>query len=185
MTKPAAAAGSGVTITESFNTADSDTLGPDLVWTETLADLDIVTNQAKATTAAGEARAESDLSTSNHYAQAACFKNGTGDGAQGLTVCVRFAAAARTYYGLRVEANNGYTISKRVAGTNTSLKTGALTWVNGDIIRLEVTGTTLNALKNGVQFDTHTDASIAGGTRCGILVTGATVSLDTFQAGDL
>src|SRR3990167_831503 len=63
----------GSTIVESFNTADSDTLGPNLSWTELSGDADVVSTQLSIltrTSSAAGARADSDLATDDHYCEA-------------------------------------------------------------------------------------------------------------------
>ncbi|MSR57822.1 MAG: hypothetical protein EXS05_09125, partial [Planctomycetaceae bacterium] len=59
-------------ITESFNQGDSTTLGPDLGWTEVTGDLQTVSNVCKmvgAGNTVGRARATTDLSSNDNYAQ--------------------------------------------------------------------------------------------------------------------
>ena len=62
-------------ITESFIKADSDTLGPNLTWTEVAGDFDIVSNKAKLITLGSNsrARAETALASADHYV--ACVVN--------------------------------------------------------------------------------------------------------------
>src|SRR5680860_930000 len=86
------------TITESFNTADSDILGPDLTWTELGGtDIDIVGNHAEAASTEGYARAESALAGADMYGQA--LVTNLIDGTfRGPGPCVRYAAAADTAY---------------------------------------------------------------------------------------
>ena len=112
------------TITESFDTGDGDTLGPDLTWTEVAQDWDIVSNNAQMVGGdQGSARAESALSSDAHYAKVN-WQAGTTSGYVGAAS--RFATAATTYYvGAWWPGLAKYRISKVVAGSRTDLFTGA------------------------------------------------------------
>src|SRR5690606_34435213 len=118
------------TITESFNKADSDTLGPDLMWTETQGDIDVVSNTAWHQTVAGRsvARAESDLSSADHYAQAVVtLTSGT---STNVSPCCRFDAATtgqenHNSYIFTVAFNGSYFLRKLLNGVITELDTGA------------------------------------------------------------
>lgn len=183
------------TITESFNTSDGDTLGPDLTWAEVDGDWDIVSNQAAMVSNFGstmrDARAESDLSSTDHYAQATHIIGSRIGG-----VCTRFASAAETaYIGYTrvVHGSNGIcNVSKVVAGTLTSLADSS-THNNATAftIRSESNGSTIRTLHDGAEEASLTDTSITSGTRCGLAgydPTGSGSSdplLDAFEAGDL
>ena len=55
------------TLTESFNTADGTTIGPDLTWSELAADWSILSSQLRASAGTeGIVRADSDLASSDH-----------------------------------------------------------------------------------------------------------------------
>lgn len=190
------------TITESFNTSDGDTLGPDLTWTEVDGDWDIVSNAAELISNFGDvdrcARAEHDLASADHYAQVSILQSVLGSDAG---VCVRFASAAETFYAgawYGTPFAGTYTIWKVVAGTRTSLATLSEAATLPFTIRLEVEddgsgNADLTLYKDGVSKVTYTDSSspIAGNTRCGIYgydPTGSGTSsprLDAFEAGDL
>ncbi len=188
----------GATITESFNTADSTTLGPDLTWTETLNDLEVSGNVCRVVSNAGlnsEARAESDLASVNHYAQVvAVLGAGTPTGSTNCRACARFAAAARTHYlclyaKLVTTGTYSRSLYKRVTGTATELATTAgVSFTDGDTIRVECNGSTIIARRNGTQEESVTDTSITGNTRTGlsgIRQSASAVTMDSFQAGDL
>lgn len=190
------------TINESFNTSDGDTLGPDLTWTEVDGDWDIVSNAAELISNYGStsrcARAEHDLASADHYAQVSVVQS---NGGSHCGVCVRFAAAAETYYAGVWDGTTftgTYTIFKVVAGTRSTLATLSEAATTPFTIRLEVEddgsgNADLTLYKNGVSKVTHTDSSspITGNTRCGIYgydPTGSGTSsprIDSFEAGDL
>lgn len=187
------------TITESFNTANSDLLGPDLTWTEVDGDWDIVSNAAELISNFGStsrcARAEHDLASADHYAEATVLQN-TGGGHAG--VCVRFASAAETYYaGTHDTGSSGsLNIFKVVAGTRSTLTTLTSAGARG-VVKLEVEDNgpdvDLRLYLDGVLKLSYTDSSspITGNTRCGIYgydpTGGGTTSprIDSFKAEDL
>ncbi len=115
-----------------------------------------------------------------------------------LGVMVRSAGGTSTTpcdcYGLTVAADAGgpdYTtrLFKIVSGTRTSLNAAQVAWALNDTIELEVEGTTLRAMKNGVALGgsfTQTDSALASG-KFGILASGtiAIIDGDDFDGGNL
>ena len=187
------------TIIDNFNRADADALGTSSEgwsWTEVLNDIDIVSNKAsqQSIAAAGnDARAEFDLSSADHYAQAmGTIVNTT---TSQIDTTVRYAAAANTFYTYRVELTGGtpnHDLSKKVVGTFTSLATDDVTdgLVAGvaQLIYTEINGSILTGKLAGVQIIQVTDTAITGNLRTGISgLAGGTgrVLWDDFQAGDL
>jgi hypothetical protein len=81
----------------------------------------------------------------------------------GYGVTVRCSTSANTYY--RLTGNRvGYELYKQVAAAPTTLSTAASPVFNtGDVIRLEVIGTTLICYRNGISFFSISDAGIATG----------------------
>ena len=89
----------GTTITETWNSADSDSPDADLDWTELRStDWDIVSNEItlKTTWTDSMLRAESDLASADHYAQARCEGNAQATTYWGMAV--RFLSSAVTAY---------------------------------------------------------------------------------------
>lgn len=85
-----------------------------------------------------------------------------------VSVVVRCSTSARTYYCAGVFGTLGgsvtYEIFKRVGGTKTTLGSTGTTTVNAnDLIRLEISGTTLTFKVNGSTITTRTDSGIASG----------------------
>lgn len=187
------------TITESFNKADSSTLGPDLTWTELTGDTQIVGNRARCvSTYSGSAnRADSDLASANHYAQIAVYIDGSDDGRGAGPIVRKDSSATLTCYLLWVDVasagNFRYTFYKVVGGSFTAIGSStSVTVASGDVFRLSADGTTLSAYKNGTLLGTQTDSSISTGTRCGFRLysgggtpTVTAVEIDNFEAGDL
>jgi hypothetical protein len=186
-------------ITESFNTADSSTLGPDLSWTEIEGDLAIVSNKAQGGTGVSSTgfwtRADSDLATINQYAQVTGDTNDD-NGTNGFNytgVMVRKDATATiTCYAAQLRwQENQVTIDKFIDGDQTILATAAVTLTPGTpvTIRLEVRGTALRVYTNGVFRASATDSDISAGTRTGlfgfVFHSSDLITFENFEAGDL
>jgi len=185
----------GSTITESFNTADSDTLGPDLSWTELVGDIDIVSNAAKSITTGSEciARADSDLATSNVYSQASVNYSGTSNPTDAGIIVRKDSSATLTFYLAASNyrgASNQLGLWKSIAGTYTNLSSASFTFTPPHTVRCEASGSSLTLLMDGaVKIGPVTNTAIAAGTRCGlrgyIATAGSYVTWDSFEAGDL
>lgn len=169
------------TITESFDKPDSPTLGPDLTWTETSGNVDVVGNRTLAS-ADGAQRAESDLSSSDHYAQ---LEIPTTPGeAHGPST--RFSASAETYYHFRTWSAGGglYRLFKSVAGSWTTLDTLIEAPVKPFVARLSCSGSTITCLADGASKISVTDTGITGNVRCGMYHRTNNIA-DLFEAADL
>ena len=185
----------GTTITESFNTADSTTLGPDLTWTEVSGDFDVVSNEVHLITGGGgaegkKARAESDLSSDDHYAQVNITNIGSGADAYGWAGAARFAAAASTFYVYFVfqDGDTG-TLRKVVTDTATNLASTAITLSIPELYKIQADGSTIKGFQAGVERESETDTAITGNTRTGIYGFSAETAVppvaDDFEAADL
>ena len=179
------------TITDNFNRADSDTLGTSSEgwsWTEVAGDTDIVTNAAAAggAGAGNRSRADSDLSTSNHYSQGDCSSV---SGAASLGTSTRFAAAASTFY-MGIHANDTtdtYRIFKDISGTLTKLS-GVNTTAPGAgaiLDKMSSDGSTQEFTSGGTVRNTITDTSITGNLRGGLWEGPSPHTIDNFEAADL
>lgn len=106
--------------------------------------------------------------------------NDTGAGA-----VVRCAPAAITWY--RASGNlSGYTMYVALAGVYTLVTSGVgTTFTTGDALRLEIQGTTWRLKKNGVQFATGTDTTVASGS-AGVSYSGSDniTGIGSWQGGD-
>ena len=86
-----------------------------------------------------------------------------------LSLLVRASTSAETFYVGQFHFNNGlgpgtFSIAKMIDGTATSLATVPGTVNFADVLRLEVTGSTLNLKQNGATVLTATDSSITSGS---------------------
>lgn len=102
----------------------------------------------------------------------------------GFGVVVRGATSGSGYVAL-VNTNNKVSVGKYVTGTYTSLSVISTTVGNGDVLRLEVQGTTLRVFVNNVQVGTDiTDAALSSGSP-GLARKGSSGNnVDDFHAGD-
>lgn len=162
---------------DNFTRANSADLGTN--WDENTADpgtggFDIVSNTASvANTGLDCSETYNAVSSPNDQYSECTFGATTADGlGVGCGVVCRSAVAARTYYRV-VGCGSGYELGRSVAGTFTSLSSGAgTTFAVGDKLRLTVKTNGANAdwalLKNGVQFASGTDTSPIASGRFGI-----------------
>lgn len=180
-------------IKESFNTADSDTLGPDLSWTETVGDVDVVSNQAKFMTLSGGsgARAGTALSSSDNYSQSILIfltnTNGTSVG----NTCrqdTNSNATVNLYYG-RYLKQGDFQLYKAVNGSFSSIGTYTESLSEPITLKTSANGSTISVFGGGVSKISVTDTSVSSGTYSGIRVYNASGSEnpieDNFEAGDL
>jgi hypothetical protein len=178
------------TITDNFNRADNAdmSVGAPFSWTDVIGNQTIVSNTVRwdGVTAVARARAESDLSSVDHYGQLAA--TAVSGGNRYAQVAARFATAADTAYWTRfVQSTSVFRIFKIVTGTQTALGAGTTqTYSAPDTIQMRCNGSTLDAYLNGASVESISDGSITTGTRCGIgLNSAGTITLDDFEAADL
>lgn len=178
------------TLTDDFTRADQTGLGTAAggwSWTTVAGAANIVSNQASIPSSAAlySVRAESDLSSADHYAQVDIVTIGVVTHSGGAT---RFAGAATTYYqAVYFKGDGKYYVSKVVTGTETHLGTAvAITTSLPEAYKCEINGSTLKGYQAGVERRSETDTSITANTRTGIAgyrESGAT--LDNWSAADL
>jgi hypothetical protein len=178
------------TITDDFNRADNTdmSVGASFNWTDVIGNQVIVSNTVRwdGVTAVARARAESDLSSVDHYGQVAATAISGGN--RYAQVAARFDSAADTAYWARfVQSTSVFRIFKIVTGTQTALGAGTTqTYSAPDTIQMRCNGSTLDAYLNGASVESISDGSITTGTRCGIgLNSAGAVTLDDFEAADL
>lgn len=180
-------------ITESFNKADSDTLGPDLTWTDIESDIDVVSNQAKVEgTSFSRSRAEFDLSSNDHYSQVDIIFTGTGTESTLAGCIARVAASAITFYRTMIfRPDSKIYLGKVIEGVLTTIGTPvSITPSFPEAYKLDCNGSTLRGFQAGVQRITTTDTAIPGNLRTGIEGWRSTSGeskpiMDNFEAADL
>lgn len=189
------------TLTESFNTADSGTLGPDLTWTETVSGLDIVSNAAKLVISEAVASARTgSLSSSNVYAQSVITTLTHGSGSSNQAICIvtarRESSGEVNYYGMRMThgqaTGNFIQIEKRVGTTTTALDgPDTITTSTPETIKVECNGSTIKGYRGGSEVLSGTDTAITTSVLVGIRGYAYNPSdndigiFDSFEAGDL
>lgn len=181
---------------ESFNKANSSTLGPDLTWTELQTDMTIVSNAVEAipTASTTTARADADVSSVDH--EASCDVLALTATLNNIAVvCCRMPSTATvTGYGLRRfhdGTNYAHRLEKVVAGTTTVLAGPTTLARSGtENIKVDASGSTIKGYVDSVQKHSVTDTAITTGTRGGIRIfrasaTQADIRLDNFRIADL
>ena len=189
-------------ISDNFNRADNAdmSVGAPFSWTDVDGDWQILTNQAELVTAGGtarSARAESDLSTSDHsaYVDVTDLGTPTTDAAMVGGASCRFAGAEETLYTGHLyqfpAGSDSARTQKIEAGTGTTIGVETnITWATTDNVKIEANGSTITRYYNGASQDVVTDTSITGNTRTGLngfrnATEDGKIRLDNFEATDL
>lgn len=186
------------TIADTFNRSDSGTLGTSsdgwswtdgvTGWTGGGGGFEIVSNQCKANGTSGDARAETDLSSADHWAYTTLIARTSTTHRFGAVA--RFdASAASGYYahwGVVFGLERGC-IFKMVTGTETFLSFNADTVATSDVIETKVNGSTIYARRNSADKWSTTDTAVTGNTRSGLFCViggGTDATFDDFGASD-
>lgn len=188
-----------VDYTDNFDRADNASLGAN--WTEGAggqgSSLAISSNQCVLTAGAGTystAQYNSQVSTDNQYAFITVVSM-TGSNLRSSEVWVRKdnTAATNTNYKGEARSDINHAIYKTIAGTETQLLASSTTWAAGEVMRLEVNGTSLTLYKNGVAVNGApvTDSVLSGSTYRSVAMAAyifsatEVVTLDNWGGGDL
>lgn len=159
-------------LTDDFTRADQTGLGTAAggwSWGSVTAGINIVSNRARSTADNNASRAESDLSSADHYAEVDVIQSAATSRAMGARC--RYASGANTAYEATSSGTStGSFLLKRIsAGTPTTLSTadrGSTTLSR--TVRVTVSGSNLDCWEGGVSKTTATDTNITGNLRCGI-----------------
>ena len=159
----------GASYSESFNQADSTTLGPDLTWTELSGNWETVSNRARSGTnnSAAQARAEHDLASADHLVKAPvnfAVVNGVGG------VGARWSASAVTLYRAALDSAGRLDITRIESGSGTDIASQSRTISAGVdyIVRIECNGSSIRARVDSDTWLSVTDTVITGNTRFGL-----------------
>jgi len=168
--------------TDDFNREDADPIGGDWVTSPGQGSVAIASNQLKgsAEVAPGGGAYYNKSFDSNQYSQAriAVMSN--------VGVCVRMSATNRSYYRFAVINATTATLGKYVSGTWTQIGPDIIgTYGANDILRLEVSGSTLTCIQNGNVIRTDTDSSLTGGYPGVRFYTSVGSRLDDWEGGNL
>lgn len=196
-----AAAAPATVITESFDQANSTTLGPDLTWSEIQGNHETSSNEVRnaATSTVGSAFADSALGSDDNYAElvvSAALSDQFGAHLW-VAVCRMPGTSAVTGYGCRVERTTGGATTVRLerisAGTTTALAAGPTTYSGTypATLRVEVVGSSVSgSITDGsttVELGPVTDTNITSGQYAGFrsFFGAAVTAADNFEAGEL
>lgn len=161
--QPAAPAGGGQTVSDSFTRADNADLGAN--WTPVVSTLKIVSNAAQpANTGVDACERYSGVSWTDNQSSEAAITGGGGDAGGGTGVSVRCASGATTFYRLIFNGDGEWEVGRMVAGVFTSMASGTTTYSAGAVLKLSAIGTTITSTYNGSQLDSRTDVVIASGS---------------------
>ena len=182
-------------ITESWTgCADSDSLNCDLTWTELTGDNDILSNRsATSGSSVAAARADSDLSSDDHFAQGDIENDhDAGGGTRWVGVIVRKdSSATETYYTGTARYNlDRLIILEITAGSRSQLASPSCTLTEDVIfdLKFEIDGSDMDLTFDGGSCTASvTDATITSNVRVGIdnRSTSGTSFLDNFRGEDL
>lgn len=186
----------GADVTETFDTAASDTLGPVLTWNELEGDWDVnASNQASCTSGTpATARADSDMASDDHYCQFVGVSLIRAGSAAGMgPICRKDGTATLTYYlwwaAIDTASNNHY-LYRVDAGGLTQLGSTVLDdFVAGEVMKVEADGSTIKGYIDGVEKISVSDPTgITGNLRGGIRgyqSGGDTIVVDNVRIADL
>jgi len=167
---------------DDFNRSNSTGLGAN--WTDILNGFNVNTNVAKPRVADLNCTQYSAGSLGNNQYCKAVLGGYTGQSDVYIGVCCRLDASGNGY-ALFVSSNEaGFRISRLNAGANDDIATAAFTFVDGDVIELRVSGTTLSVYFNGTLYNSYTDSTYSSG-KAGVFSYLANGSLDSWEAGDI
>lgn len=170
---------------ESFNTADSSTLGPDLTWTELSNVWSIVSNRAEYYSGSAQpARAEHSVSGTDQNCDLDCWI--PSNSLIGPTV--RFSASEHTnYVAWYYSSDSKIYLTKFVNAVQTNMTSVTISHTNGDTYRMQCNGSTLKGYQEGVERISLTDTSITDNLRGGMTGYGAPGGLngDNFVFADI
>jgi hypothetical protein len=180
-----------VLVTDTFDRADSDTVGNDSngnAWQEESGDWDISSNgviQTDATTTPGCLRCGTDTASTNHWIEARLARS---TGANQIGLLVRLDAADFTAISVEV-ADGNYKIIRVSNGSPDTGATGAAhAHITGEVYAAEITsGNTYTLYLDGVSVFTGTEAHNAGDTRVGVHLNesaSGVIRWDDVRAGD-
>ena len=175
---------------DDFNRTDANPIGGNWATITAEGAMQIVSNAATPANVNNDSGARYTVGTfpPDQYAQCNVTVNGPTLGT-GPGPGVRMAAAAETYYRATISNNaSNVELTRCVAGVFTTLWARTATFTDGDLVRLEVKGSVLRVLINGVPVGTDfaDSAPILTGNPGISFSSGSVISatLDNWSAGD-
>jgi hypothetical protein len=139
-------------------------------WTDVTGNGEILGNNLDVTSVDTQqfTRCEQDLSSDDH--EAALVTGWSSIGTHRAFALTRFSPSVETCYtAVAQEHVSVANMSMRVAGTPTELgEVTGVTWVNDDVLKGVVSGSTVGVYKNGSMLAEVTDTTITGNLRVGV-----------------
>ena len=137
----------------------------------------------------GIARAETDLSSVDHYSEVLLVTISGSSNQLGVVMRFEVGGGDNDFYFVRAQqVNDKIEISKLVGGVLSDIGDGSSqTPAGGDTIKGQVDGDNLKSFYNDTELDSETDTAVPGGTRCGMFGFDITSNptVDDFEAADL
>lgn len=165
--------------TDNFNRADGG-LGAD--WTSLGTAGTIVSNQFAGPSASGLDYYDNGTPGAACWAQVTASTRVAAANYQG--VALRLNTSVFDWYQVLWDTGNAY-IQVVVAGVGTLLGSAIAAPANGDVVRLEVHGSTISVYYNNALIATRTDTTISAAGRAAIPALGTSGRLDDFSTGTL
>jgi hypothetical protein len=164
------------TRTETWTKADGTNISADLNWTEVNGTaLAVDTNKLRYTGGiSGDysmARAEHQIGTENHQIQATLIGRSWSSVSylSGTILGRKDTSATLTFYRLEANINEGqYNLAKNIAGAATTLLATGVTPTDGDVMQLQMNGSTIGWARNGGAYTTTSDTAIPTGLYGGV-----------------
>lgn len=174
-------------IAESFDKANGTTLGPDLSWTEHLADFTVSSNSLAFSQAAhGYCSANNDLG-SDHYSIANLpFGTTSFAGPTTRTSATAGTGSQPCCYAVYHVGSGLYRLRKYTQGqTFSEIASATVTQPSGAYpLKLTANGSSLVVNVDGTDRISATDSTLATPQRCGCFIYGTSPKIDSFSAGD-
>jgi hypothetical protein len=179
------------TFTESFNKADSSTLGPDLTWEEwDGTGWQVKSNQGYHSGVSDEVASPTNTNATDDFYTQFKIASWTSKPDMDVGVLTRAYNSLRYWYGAFAQFyDNTHTFEKMVNGSWTLVATISTAVSTGETLYLSSDGSSHIVKKNGSQIWSGTDSSVVNYYRAGMAYhaggSGAQVYVDDFESADL
>lgn len=169
---------------DEFNRANSTNLGAN--WSEDVGDMAINNNRLSIVDAGSHfMRWTADIFDADQWSQCEIFDQGAGTFHGGVIVRMSGTTGANFYFLRGINSTNAILVMKRVDGSNTIIDEQTVTQIEGDVLRLEVSGSNLSGFINDVVATSGNDTALPTGS-AGVLGLGGAVSeFDNWKAGNI
>jgi hypothetical protein len=149
-------------------------------WTVTTGGINVASNTFQGTSSTNNAFWSVNPFAADQFAEAAVTALNAGTDFIGPSARV---SAGGNWYSC-VESNASMIFQKNVAGSTTNVVTQTVTGAVGDVLRIEVQGSTVKCFQNGALIITQTDTSLTSGSP-GMEFFGTVATLKNWSGGNL